>query len=497
MSNLSGVNKPSIRLSQKNLDVNDPNLKTVLDDIQGNILKSHGRSHSRHIFLKFTGNPQDNRIWLEKLASKLTSAYKQHQTSLNYKSTGTEHLFTGILLSNTGYKALGIAEYQTPDDKAFRAGMKDLDFLYDTGPNGVHERTSNPLNDNPNTWKNPFNNQVDLLIVLAYGGITADENICNDYLESKINNIKSTSVEVASILSIEKGYTLRNSNNDVIEHFGFVDGLSNPTFFKSDFDHWQNKEGTTYYDPTAPFDLVALNDPGGFDEDLSFGSYVVYRKMQQNIKGFKDQAKKLATEISQKSGVQINTEYSESLAFGRNKDGSPLIQSTKTPSDNNFSYQEDMKGAKCPFHSHIRKTNPRGDTNRLKGTLLRNERSHRIVRRGISYGSKNLSPEKEWTDAGLLFLSCQSDIEQQFLVTQCGWSDNSNFPANNVGHDPITGDQNAKPNNNKWQHEIDGKLIDLDFRYKNLVKVLGGEYFFAPSISFFKNLTNKSFNSDI
>ncbi|CAM1364930.1 Dyp-type peroxidase [Tenacibaculum xiamenense] len=492
MSNLSGVNKPSIKLSQKHLDVNDPNLKIVLDDIQGNILKSHGRTHSRHIFLKFTGKTEDNRHWLNQFASKLTSAYKQHQTSIDYKSTGTEHLFTGILLSNSGYQALGIDDFKIPDDKAFRAGMKDLDFLYDTGPNGVHERTNNPLNDNPDTWQHPFNDQVDLLIILAYGGIDSDEILCNDYLENEIDNIKNSSKKVASILSIEKGYTLRNSNNDVIEHFGFVDGLSNPVFFKSDFDYWQNKEGVEYYDPTAPFDLVAVNDPGGFDEDLSFGTYVVYRKMQQNIRGFKDQAKSLASEISQKTGIQIDTEYAEALAFGRHKDGTPLIQSTKTPSNNNFSYLEDMKGAKCPFHSHIRKTNPRGDTNRLNGTLMRNERSHRIVRRGISYGSKNLNPETEWTDAGLLFLSCQSDIEQQFLVTQCGWSDNSNFPLDNTGHDPITGDQNAKSSDNLWQHEIDGKVIDLDFRYKDLVRILGGEYFFAPSISFFKNLIDES-----
>ncbi len=492
MSNLSGVNKPGIKLSQKHLDVNDPNLKIVLDDIQGNILKSHGRAHSRHLFLKFTGKAEDNRCWLHQFTSKLTSAYEQHKTALDYKSTGTEHLFTGILLSNSGYRALEIDDYKIPDDKAFRAGMKDLDFLYDTGPNGVHERTSNPMNDNPNTWKAPFNNQVDLLIILAYGGVNTDVVICDKYLDQEIENIKNSSNGIASILSIEKGYTLRNKNNDVIEHFGFVDGLSNPVFFKSDYEHWQHQEGTDNYDPTAPFDLVAVNDPGGFDEDLSFGTYVVYRKMQQNIKGFKNQAKFLADEISKKAEININSEYAESLAFGRNKDGSPLIQLTKNPSQNNFSYLEDMKGVKCPFHSHIRKTNPRGDTNRLKGTLLRNERSHRIVRRGISYGSKNLNPDTEWTDAGLLFLSCQSDIEQQFLVTQCGWSDNSNFPIENTGHDPITGDQNVKKSTNKWQHEINGKIIDIDFRYKDLVRILGGEYFFAPSISFFKNLINES-----
>ena len=488
MSTLSSIDKPKFRLSQKHLDVNDPDLKIILSDMQGNILKSHGRSHSRHLFLKFKGNPKNNRIWLNRLSQQLTSAYEQHQTALEFKHYKTEYLFTGILISATGYKALGIDDRKIPDDKAFRAGMKDIYFLYDTGSNGVHKRTSNPLNDSPNSWQNPFNKQIDILIILAYGGPNTDPSLCNRYLDNEIIKIQNELKNTASILAIEEGYTLRNENNDVIEHFGFVDGLSNPVFFKSDFDYWQNREGTEYYDPSAPFQLVGVNDEGGCHKELSFGSYFVYRKIQQNIKGFKSQAKLLATEISKKSGSNVSAEYAEVLAFGRHKNGSSLIQKA----ENNFSFTEDTKGLKCPFHSHIRKTNPRGDTTRLRNTPLQNERSRRIVRRGISYGSKNLNPDKEWTDAGLLFLSCQSDIEQQFLVTQCGWSDNYNFPSVGTGHDPITGDQNTKPNiNNQWQHEIDGKIIDLDFRYKNLVKILGGEYFFAPSISFFRNIIEK------
>ncbi|WP_428742594.1 Dyp-type peroxidase [Tenacibaculum sp.] len=486
------TNKPSIKLSQKHLDINDPNLKIVLDDIQGNILKSHGRSHSRHIFLQFNGHAQENRLWLNQFALKLTSAYEQHQTSLDFKNSGTEHLFTGLLLSYSGYQALDIDSYQIPDDKAFRASMKDITFQYDTGPSGVHERTINPLNDTPENWQTPFDQRIDALLILAYGGDKTDDEICNSYLDNEIAKIKSNLNNIATILSIEKGYALRNKNNDVIEHFGFVDGLSNPVFFKSDFDYWQNKEGIKSYDPTAPFDLVAVNDPGGIDEDLSFGTYFVYRKMQQNIKGFNKQTQQLASLISKKTGDKVDSEYAEALAFGRYKDGTPLTTNSKKATLNNFDYQEDMEGLTCPFHSHIRKTNPRGDTNRINNTPIGNERSHRIVRRGISYGSKNLNPDSEWTDAGLLFLSCQSDIEQQFLVMQCGWSDNPNFPLKDSGHDPITGEQNAKLSNNikEWQHQMNGKTITLDFRYKNLVKVLGGEYFFAPSISFFKNLIN-------
>jgi len=358
MTNPFTTNNPSIKLSQKHLDVNDPNLKIVLEDIQGNILKSHGRSHSRHIFLQFTGKPHDNRLWLNQLSAQLTSAYEQHQTSLDFKNSGTEHLFTGLLLSYSGYQALEVDDNQIPDDKAFRAGMKDIAFQYDTGPSGVHERTINPLNDSPENWQAPFNQRIDALLILAYGGETTDNNICNGYLDNEIFKIKNKLNNIATILSIEEGYILRNKNNDIIEHFGFVDGLSNPVFFKSDFKRWQNQEGTKNYDPTAPFNLVAVNDPGGIDEDLSFGSYFVYRKMQQNIKGFNEQTQQLASLISEKTGNKIDSEYAGALVFGRYKDGTPLISSSRKDILNNFNYQEDMEGLKCPFHSHIRKTNP-------------------------------------------------------------------------------------------------------------------------------------------
>ncbi|CAL2093066.1 Dyp-type peroxidase family [Tenacibaculum sp. 190524A02b] len=483
---------PVIKLSQSKMDIDNPAFSEVFNDIQGNILKSHGRTHSRHLFLQFKGSIDTNRKWVNTLAQNLTSALEQHHTSLDYKKAGNEHLFTGFMLSYSGYKALGIDDSKIPDDKAFRAGMKDTSFRYDTGPEGVHKRTVNPLNDKPDNWEFPFQQKIDALLILAYGGDNLDNKVSESYLDNEIQIIKNETHDVLSILTIEKGYVLRNEQGMVIEHFGFVDGLSNPVFLKSDYEEWE-KEGTDTYDPSAPFGLVAVNDANGKNPDISFGSYFVYRKMQQNLKGFKNQSKEFASELSNSLNSRVEEEFAKALAFGRYKDGTPLVKNSKAIL-NNFDYQNDMEGLKCPFHSHIRKTNPRGDTNRKSNTPLRNERSKRIVRRGISYGSKDLDPKEEWTDAGLLFLSCQSDIEQQFLVMQCGWSDNANFLNEGVGHDPITGDQNANTNekNKSWNLEINGKKITTNFRYKDLVKVKGGEYFFAPSISFCKNLINNN-----
>ncbi len=486
-------NRPVIKLSQSQLDINDPALRVVFEDLQGNILKGHGRSHSLHLFLQFTASSDRNREWVAKIAPRLTSTLEQHQTSLDYKHSGKEHLFTGLMLSCSGYQALGIEDQKIPDDKAFRAGMKDIEFRYDTGPGGAHKRTVNPLNDNPKNWEAPFQENIDALVVLAYGGENLEAKKSEDYLNEALEKIQAEIAGIATILSIQKGYALRNNNGRIIEHFGFVDGISNPVFFKSDFQRWEEKEGTELYDPSAPFGLIAVNDPGGQSAANSFGSYFVYRKMQQNIKGFSDQTKQFTSLLSNAVERDIDPELAGAFVFGRFKNGTLVTTNSReiTKSlSNNFNYDTDTEGLGCPFQSHIRKTNPRGDTHRKNSVPMPSERSHRIARRGISYGSKDLSPASEWTDAGLLFLSCQSDIEQQFLVMQCAWSDNPNFINEGTGTDPITGGQNAGLDKEvkKWELQIDGKKVSIDFKYKDLVKIRGGEYFFAPSISFCKKL---------
>ena len=52
------------------------------------------------------------------------------------------------------------------------------------------------------------------------------------------------------------------------------------------------------------------------------------------------------------------------MIVGRFDDGTPLtLQRTDGAAQaimNNFTYDSDGDGHKCPFHAHIRKTNPRG-----------------------------------------------------------------------------------------------------------------------------------------
>ena len=118
------------------------------------------------------------------------------------------------------------------------------------------------------------------------------------------------------------------------------------------------------------------------------------------------------------------------------------------------------------------------------------ESSRRIVRRGVSYGSTDLDPKKEWTNAGLLFLSYQSDIEQQFIFMQNTWCNNQGFVRGETGLDPLIGQtkEGEETVPQKWPTQWGVPSDPLEFEFSHVIRTRGGEYFFTPSIAFFKTL---------
>ncbi|WP_340561280.1 hypothetical protein [Streptomyces sp. GSL17-111] len=60
----------------------DPAERRLMEDLQGNILKSHGRGHSRHLFIRFDPASRDRgRAWLAGMADRITTAMKQWDDS--------------------------------------------------------------------------------------------------------------------------------------------------------------------------------------------------------------------------------------------------------------------------------------------------------------------------------------------------------------------------------------------------------------------------------
>jgi Dyp-type peroxidase family len=505
----------SVNMLMTNLDFEDTNLQGLYSNIQGNILKSHGRDHARHIFLRLKGDAAANRALVAKLGAQATDFASQRKQTLAFKASNERSQFVNVMLSATGYAALDIPEDLWPDDKAFRAGMKDMTTAYDTRPRGDHRPVANPLFDDPSSWEAPFQEQIDALVILAYGRKGSLEG-AEEFLDEQVEQLSADLGATAEIVCLQKGHVLRNNVGQVIEHFGHPDGIGNPIFMRPDLDRARRTQGGfERADLSAPLGLVLLPEPG--NSSGNYGSYFVYRKLQQNITGYKKHCEKLADILNQQmarlresSGeteldvITFDSDYASALCIGRFKDGTPISEQAVpgwSNLPNNFDFALDIRGRKCPFQSHIRKTNPRLDTRREFGAPQSVEFSRRIVRRGISYGSEDLAPSTEWTDAGLLFLSCQRSIEYQFIFMQHAWLNNQVFLHTGTGLDPICGvtPSDETPQPQKWPlrwgipegSAAGGASLDErdpEYLIHDIVRMRGGEYFFAPSKTFLASL---------
>ena len=224
-----------IDLNQQLLNPDCSETKKLLQSIQGNILKSHGRNFSRHIFLKINEMNEAKSYLTSFTINHVTSAFAQNQQTCEHKAQGTEHIFCNLMLSSSGYDALGLDEHKKPNDSVWRNGMKDQGFInIDIAKilNLVAEipfPQKNPLRDPPiDKWEETFQQDIHILILLA----SSDE----DLLNTAVENFKNELPDALQIVGMEEGKVIRNDKNQVIEHFGHPDGVSQPLFFTTDYD---------------------------------------------------------------------------------------------------------------------------------------------------------------------------------------------------------------------------------------------------------------------
>lgn len=458
------------------LDLTDAEAQTFLSQIQGNILKGHGRDHAAHLILRMKGRPAEVRQAIAKFTSaSVTSAQAQMSSTKNWKqSGGTGDSFIMFLLSADGYRYLGFPDGDLPvpvndpfgpsyAGEYFKRGMKKQASL------------ARSFNDPPSSqWETAYQGEVHAMIIVA------DDS--KDYLDKIVVEISTSLKDIFEVLCVEQGERLAFAfpkGTLTIEHFGFQDGVSQPLMIKQEV----AQRGNTNWDPGAPLSLALAPEAGGTG---MYGSFMVFRKLEQNVRDFWQ----AVGNLSKQEGMDL--EMAGAMAVGRFRDGTPLIPTGTTAllaDANDFHYDQDPIGGKCPFHAHIRKTNPRGDVPRFIGAPAAFERSRRIIRRGITYGDRpdlrsGNAAERPSSGVGLLFMCFQSNLDQ-FAIQQEG-ADSNDFIQGNTGVDAVIG-QNSTPVAQTWPSTGTAK-----FTMANFVKLLGGEYFFAPSISFLKSLNSPS-----
>jgi Dyp-type peroxidase family len=174
--------------------------------------------------------------------------------------------------------------------------------------------------------------------------------------------------------------------------------------------------------PASAF--VITGDPAPGSEWMAEGSFMVFRKLEQNVAAFeafvKDQARQLG----------MDEALLAARMMGRWKSGAPLAlapladdaaMGADPTRNDDFDHANDPFQRRCPYGAHTRKTNPRAEPNLAGGVG-----NQRIMRQGIPYGAE-ASDDPAGT-RGLLFVCYQSDIASQFEKQQHDWANDPDFP---------------------------------------------------------------------
>ena len=418
------------------------------EDLQGNILCGYGRQYRHGLFLFLrVADPQRARRWLEQTLSEVTTALPWSEPpacTLN------------VAFSFAGLRALGVpGRVLEALPEEFRQGMAERWLpLGDTGPS------------HPYCWM-PALRGLHLLVT-----VTAREASVRDARHERLEaEATDAGLVVASALQTDVP-------PDESEHFGFRDGISQPSIRDPKAGPWRRTESDP---PIAPGEFVlGYEDEGGSvpaaPPELGFnGSYMVVRKLEQDVDGFWEF-------IAAEAGPDPERrEWLAAKILGRWLDGTPLVLSPDAPRPersqdlgwlNEFTYAHDFDGLACPIGAHIRRTNPRDSMDRE----WRFSNRHRIIRRGMPYAADG--------ERGLLFACYQASIERQFEFVQSQWCGNGN--AFGLGSDPdfIVGGPNGKMT-------IQGRPPTL-VPMRRFVTTRGGDYFFAPGIDALRYIARRS-----
>jgi Dyp-type peroxidase family len=404
-------------------------------------------------------------------------------------------------------------------DDAFRLGMA-------VRSPSLGDPTDQSTPGNPQTWiVGGANGEPDLLLVLA-----ADrENRLNDLFTSVLSRAKRHGLVVT--------YRETGRKLDAIgtEHFGFQDGISQPGVrgrygpgaddyvTPRHIDPKHVPESWLYGLPGQylvwPGEFV-FGYPGQGSDPLlpgqvklpgpdwsRNGSYLAFRRLRQDVAGFREF---VAAEAEKLAPHGITAKHLAAYLIGRWPSGAPLPRALVADNselgidrlrNNYFEFgadagplglvdggdtdaqfpaaQADPAGLVCPMFAHIRKVNTRTAPNDAGGRGA--SFSNRILRRGLPYGTRY--SDDPAADRGMLFLSYQTSIVNQFEFLHRRWQGNRVNPQSPGGFDMVVG-QNGQPGEARRRDctlvAAGGVVLTTE---RAFVVPTGGGYFFAPSVS--------------
>ena len=457
---------------------------------------------------KFTEGEAEAKRWLKALESKI-----------EYGNDGLRESVTQIAFTAGGLTKLGL------DGKE----MDGFPMAFSQGPARRSDILGDIKEDSPENWSWGGDSDVDA-VVLLYDMTTESHKSSVDYINTN-SMTNGVDLEEIGLLDIDK--------KDRTEHFGFVDGVSQPIIrgvgrAKSSDKGlnivepgefilgYHNNRGYFPHSPKIPVAsdhnsylanarVLADSDSDSESEpkrDFGLnGSYLVVRQLEQNVPGFNKFVSQKSASLNKLNHDGVpNDLTSEQLEIwlkakmvGRWPDGTSLIRYPNKPGkgwkkdgkatpDNSFHLgQDDPLGHKVPLGSHIRRTNPRDSFNPGSDEQMSITNRHRILRRGRLYGERfdpKGGDEKE--KRGLLFMCLNSDIERQFEFIQQSWMLARRFQGLDAELDPVVG--RGGVNGRFTIPTPHGPVIVSGIQ--RFVSVCGSGYFFLPSRRSIRYLAN-------
>jgi Dyp-type peroxidase family len=465
----------------------DPNL------VQGIGLAGFRKDHQQLLCLSWP-NPAAGRELIASLTplvatdqevrtfNSLFSEIRQRRQSGRLAEGGVTATWVAVGISGAGYQSLGVdIGSQLP------AGDGVAAFLA-----GMASRSEVLADPDPASWRPGIAGAH--AVVVGASDRSEDLDVTVTFVLDLVSSCGAT------VTYTEGGCTLPAPLTGH-EHFGFKDGVSQPSVAGYDNPVPGGPPQTALGEFVLGYPDATSTTPT-VGSDAVNGSFLVFRRLSQDVTGFQQQAATAAAAVN----PPVTQDLMAAKMVGRWPSGSPLeLNPANDPGPegvtNDFTYQAagDDDGHVVPQWAHIRKVNPRDETQ--PPTVPEDLQRHRMIRRGIPFTTT--SPAG--TDVGLHFMAIVADIVRQFEFIQRSWLNDPNFPNGgqpstpgqppytppspgvpSAGVDPIGA--NYPAGSQDAYLPSSGATAQLIALAHQFVHMTGGEYFFVPSIAALQRL---------
>jgi Dyp-type peroxidase family len=448
-----------------------PALPLDLADIQGIILCEYTQPLVRHFLLRIE-NAGDGQRFLGLLSK--TDASPLHITSAaDWQRKNQPDSCLNIGLTYDGLSALDLPATSLASftSEAFVRGAAARATLL----GDINESS-------PSQWKEHLATMdVHVLLSLYINPQQVEDHTCMLRTMFDQHQLTELRCEEGALLNDPRPQN-KNLPGTLI-HFGYRDGISQPKVAGA-----PAPQHAAPHTPTINPGAFLLGYPSQW-EDFRYpvpyppelgknGSFAAFRILQQHVREFEDYLTQAA------ATTEMDRETVAAKLCGRWRNGTPLVQSPTTslspsPHPDDFDYANDPHGYQCPFDSHIRRTNPRGDV--VAGS---DGGQHPIIRRGMPYGPwyDPTSGTADKIERGLLGLFICVSLEDQFEFLMTNWMNRGGFRSelSSQSKDIFAGnDMNGETS---FQVPTPNGRIALP-KLSHFVTTRGAAYCFLPSLT--------------